>query len=200
MTSLTCYFDPGCPFTWITSRWLLEAADRAGVEVGWRAFPLSAVNADKDVPAEFLPYFVVSDRALRVVESLGAEGRRDDVRAFYTALGARRFVDGAEYDEALLVAAGEAAGIADVAARLDDGAADALVRASYEEIRALVGDDVGSPAVRLDGTDRALFGPVVSPAPKGDDADRLLTAFLTLLEVPGVYEVKRSRQGELDFS
>ena len=200
MTSLSFYFDPGCPFTWITSRWLVEAADRAGVDVAWRAFPLSMINADKDVPAEYRPYFEVSDRALRVVESLEAEGRRDDAAAFYAEVGTRRFVEGAEYDEALLMAAGAAAGIADVASRLADGSQDARLQSGYDEIRALVGDDVGSPAIRLDGTDHALFGPVVSPAPTGDDADRLLAAFLLLLEVPGVYEVKRSRQGDLDFS
>ena len=200
MTSLTFYFDPGCPFTWITSRWLVEAAGRAGVDITWKSFPLAIINADKDVPEEYRPFFEVSSRALRVVESLVAEGRNDDAGAFYTALGTSRFVDDAEYDDALLMAAGAAAGIADVASRLADESQDAALQAAYDEIHAIVGDDVGSPAIRLDGTDRAFFGPVVSPAPKGDDADRLLAAYLMLLEVPGLYEVKRSRQGELDFS
>jgi hypothetical protein len=109
-------------------------------------------------------------------------------------------VDAAEYDDELLLAAGSAAGVDDVAARMADGSQDARLQAGYDEIHAIVGDDVGSPAIRLDGTDRAFFGPVVSPAPKGDDADRLLAAYLMLLEVPGLYEVKRSRQGELDFT
>jgi 2-hydroxychromene-2-carboxylate isomerase len=200
MTSLTFYFDPGCPFTWITSRWLVEAAGRAGVDVTWRAFPLGIINADKDVPEEFRPLFEVSARALRVIESLVAEGRNDDAGAFFTELGTRRFVDAAEYDDELLLAAGAAAGVDDVAARMADGSQDARLQAGYDEIHAIVGDDVGSPAIRLDGTDRAFFGPVVSPAPKGDDADRLLAAYLMLLEVPGLYEVKRSRQGELDFT
>lgn len=200
MTSLTFYFDPGCPFTWITSRWLVEAADRAGTDITWRSFPLGIINADKEVPEEYRPFFEVSSRALRVVESLVAEGRNDDAGAFYTALGTSRFVDGAEYDDALLVAAGAAAGITDVESRLADESQDLRLQAGYDEIHAIVGDDVGSPAIRLDGTDRAFFGPVVSPAPKGDDADRLLAAYLMLLEVPGLYEVKRSRQGDLDFS
>ena len=200
MTSLTFYFDPGCPFTWITSRWLVEAAGRAGVGITWKSFPLAIINADKDVPEEYRPFFEVSCRALRVVESLVAEGRNDDAGAFYTALGTSRFVDDAEYDDALLVAAGAASGITDVESRLADGSQDAALQAGYDEIHAIVGDDVGSPAIRLDGTDRAFFGPVVSPAPKGEDADRLLAAYLTLLEVPGLYEVKRSRQGDLDFS
>jgi len=200
MTSLTFYFDPGCPFTWITSRWFLEATERAGIDITLRSFPLAIINADKDVPEEYRPFFEVSSRALRVVESLVAEGRNDDAGAFYTAVGTSRFVDGTEYDDALLVAAGTAAGITDVESRLADESMDARLQAGYDEIFAIVGGDVGSPAIRLDGTDRAFFGPVVSPAPKGDDADRLLAAYMMLLEVPGLYEVKRSRQGELDFS
>ena len=200
MTSLTFYFDPGCPFTWITSRWLVEAAGRAQVDVTWRAFPLGIINADKEVPEEYRPLFEVSNRALRVVESLVAEGRNADAGAFFTAIGTSRFVEGGEYDDALVVTAGTTAGITDVEFRMADESQDARLQASYDEIHAIVGDDVGSPAIRLDGTDRAFFGPVVSPAPKGDDADRLLAAYLMLLEVPGLFEVKRSRQGELDFS
>jgi 2-hydroxychromene-2-carboxylate isomerase len=200
MTSLTFYFDPGCPFTWITSRWFIEATDRAGIDITWRSFPLAIINADKEVPAEYRQFFEVSTRALRVVESLVAEGRNTDAGAFYTAVGTSRFVEGIDYDDALLVAAGTAAGITDVESRLSDESMDARLQSGYDEIFAIVGGDVGSPAIRLDGTDRAFFGPVVSPAPKGDDADRLLAAYLMLLEVPGLFEVKRSRQGELDFS
>lgn len=199
MTALTFYFDPNCPFTWITSRWFVEATDRAGVGVTWRAFPLSLVNAGSEIPEEYLGPLRASDRMLRVVESLAAEGRHEDAGRFYTEYGTRRWVEGAEADDTLALAAGAAAEVDDVAARLDDTAADERVRAAFDEARALVGDEVGTPVVRLDGTDRAMFGPVVSPAPRGDDADALLEAFLTLLQVPGVYEVKRTRSGDLDF-
>ena len=200
MTSLTFYFDPGCPFTWITSRWLVDAAPRAGVDLHWRAFALSLINEGRDVPEEFLPRFAASNRALRVVESLVAEGRGADAANFYTEYGTREFVQGEPTGDDLAMAAGAVAGIDDVAARLDDESADALVRAAFEEIRPLVGADVGSPAIRLDGTDRAIFGPVVSPAPKGDDADRLLEAVLAVLQLPMFFELKRTRVGDLDFS
>lgn len=200
MTSLTCYFDPNCPFTWITSRWLVDAAPRAGVDLHWRAFALSLINEGREVPEPYLSRFEASNRALRVVESLVAEGRTADAAAFYTEYGTRRFVLDQEPGDDLAVAAGTAAGVDDVVARLDDESADALVRASFDEIRPLVGADVGSPAIRLNGTDRAIFGPVVSPAPKGDDADRLLGAVLAVLQLPMFFELKRTRVGDLDFS
>lgn len=200
MTSLTFYFDPSCPFTWITSRWLVDAAPRAGVDLHWRAFALSLINEGRDVPEEYLPRFAASNRALRVVESLVAEGRTPDATNFYTEYGTREFVQGEPTGDALAMAAGAAAGIDDVAARLDDESADALVSAAFAEIRPLVGEDVGSPAIRLDGTDRAIFGPVVSPAPTGDDADRLLEAVLSVLQLPMFFELKRTRVGDLDFS
>jgi len=200
MTSLTFYFDPGCPFTWITSRWLVDAAPRAGVDLHWRAFALSLINEGREVPEEFLPRFAASNRALRVVESLVAEGRTPDAANFYTEYGTREFVQGEPTGDDLAMAAGDAAGIDDVAARLDDESADALVSSAFAEIRPLVGEDVGSPAIRLDGTDRAIFGPVVSPAPTGDDADRLLEAVLAVLQLPMFFELKRTRVGDLDFS
>ena len=200
MTSLTFYFDPGCPFTWITSRWLVDAAPRAGVDLHWRAFALSLINEGRDVPEEYLPRFAASNRALRVVESLVAEGHTPDAANFYTEYGTREFVQGEPTGDDLAMAAGAAAGIDDVAARLDDESADALVSAAFAEIRPLVGEDVGSPAIRLDGTDRAIFGPVVSPAPTGDDADRLLEAVLAVLQLPMFFELKRTRVGDLDFS
>ena len=200
MASLTFFFDPSCPFTWITSRWLVDAAPRAGVELRWRAFALSLINEGREVPEEYLPRFEASNRALRVVESLVAEDRTADAAAFYTEYGTREFVQGEPTGDALAVAAGTAAGIDDVAVRLDDESADAFVRAAFDEIRPLVGADVGSPAIRLDGTDRAIFGPVVSPAPKGDDADRLLESVLGVLQLPMFFELKRTRVGDLDFS
>lgn len=199
MTSLTFYFDPGCPWTWVTSRWLAEAAPRASVDVTWRSFSLLLINEGMEVPEEYRPLVEASRRALRVIESLAAEGRNDDVAAFYAAYGARRFVQAGTPDDDMLLAAAAEAGIDDALARADDEGNDALVQLAFDEIRPIVGTDVGSPAIRVDGTDRAMFGPIVNPAPKGADADRLLEGLLALLDVPGVYELKRSRSGAPDF-
>ena len=199
MTALTFYFDAGCPWTWLTSRWLVEATGRAGVPITWRTFSLGLINAGTEIPDEWIPLLEASTLAHRVVESLAEEGRHEDAGAFYTAYGRRRF----ELDEpleGLIAAAGADAGIDDAVDRAADTSHDALVQASFETARSVVGADVGSPVVRLDGTERAMFGPIVNPAPKGDDADRLLEALLVLLDVPGVYEVKRSRTGPPDFS
>ncbi|MFM7068297.1 MAG: disulfide bond formation protein DsbA [Actinomycetes bacterium] len=200
MTSLAFHFDPGCPYTWLVSRWLVDAAPRAGIDVTLRPYPLTLINGDNEVPAEFQPIIEVSYRASRVVQSLNDEGRGDAAHRLYTELGTRRWVGGADHTDALVVEAGHAAGVDDVADRMHDASVDASIRSGFDEVRAIVGPDVGSPVIRLNGTDQAFFGPIVNPAPRGDDADRLLTAMLALLEVPGLFEIKRSRSGDLDFS
>jgi len=200
VTSLTFYFDPACPYTWLTSRWLVDAIERSEITVTWRAFSLSLINAGREIPEEYVAVIKAGTRALRVIESLASEGRNDDVAAFYTAYGTRLFVEQAEASDELLLAAAAAAGIDDALERASDESNDELIKASFDEIRPLVGSDVGTPAIRLDGTDRALFGPIVSPSPRGNAGDQLLEAFVTLLQIPAFFEIKRSREGALDFS
>ncbi len=198
--TLTYFFDPTCPFTWMTSRWFVDAIDRAGIEPRWRAFSLTLINEGNEVPEEYQAGMRSSHRALRVIESLTAEGRHADAGDFYTEYGNRTFLQGAEPGDELIAAVGEAAGVPDALARADDEANEALVRAAFDEIRAVVGDDVGSPVIRKDATGIAMFGPIVTPAPKGDEGDRLLTGVLALLDVPDVYEMKRTRTADIDFS
>lgn len=200
MTSLSVYIDPGCPWTWITSRWLVDAAGRADVPLTWRSFSLVMLNEGREIPESLVPLVTASARAHRVIASLADEGRHAEVDAFYTAYGTRRFVLAETPDDDMVATSGAEVGIDDAVARAGDETLDALVRTSFDEIVALVGTDVGAPAIRLDGTDRALFGPIVNPAPTGEDADRLFGAFLTLLELPGFYELKRSRTGPPEFT
>jgi hypothetical protein len=197
--SLSFFFDPSCPWTWLTSRWFVEATARRGRPVRWRAFSLACITDGDDRDERTRVRLDHAQRALRVVESLTAEERHDAAGDFYTELGTRVHPGGEPLDRAACLAAGEAAGVDDVAARLDDESLDEVVRASFEEIRDVLGDDVGSPAVRLDATGAALFGPLVSPAPTGAEADRLLAATMTLLELPTFYELKRSRTGGPQF-
>jgi 2-hydroxychromene-2-carboxylate isomerase len=198
--TLTYFFDPTCPFTWMTSRWFVEAAGRAGIEPRWRAFSLTLINEGNEVPEEFQAGMRSSHRALRVIESLTAEGRHADAGAFYTEYGTRTFLEEEAPGDELIAAAGAAAGVPDALDRANNEANEALVRASFDEVRPLVGDDVGSPVIRKDTTGLAMFGPIVTPAPKGDAGDRLLTGVLALLDVPDVYEMKRTRTADIDFS
>ena len=198
--TLSFFFDPACPWTWITSRWFLGATNRRGSDVRWRAFSLSLINEGNDVPEQYRAPMLQSNRALRVVESLHAEGRHAEAGDFYTALGERAHVGGRTFDEQVLLDAGAEVGLDDVLDRADAAENEVLVRAAFDEIRPVVGDEVGSPVVRLDATGHALSGPIVNPAPSAADADRLLAATLTMLEVPTFFELKRSRTSGPDFS
>jgi len=198
--TLTFFFDPTCPWTWMTSRWFVDATSRSGHDVIWRAFSLTLINAGNEIPEEYQAGMRSSHRALRVIESLTAEGRHADAGNFYTEYGNRTFLQEQEPGDELLAAVGDAVGVPDALARAEDEANEALVQAAFEEIRGLVGEDVGSPSIRLESTGNAIFGPIVNPAPKGDDADATLRATLALLEVPQFFELKRSRTDGPDFS
>ena len=197
---ITFFFDPGCPWTWITSRWFVDAVSRSGHDVRWRAFSRTLINAGNDIPDEHRASMRSGHRALRVIESLTAEGRHGDAGAFYTEYDTRSFVEGEGPGDELLVAAGEAAGVPDAWERANDDINEALIQAAFDEIRPHVGDDVGSPSIRLESTGNAIFGPIVNPAPLGDVADAMLKATVALLEVPEFFELKRSRTAAPDFS
>lgn len=199
--AVTFFFDPSCPWTWLTSRWLLAAAERRNVTVHLRGFSLALINVGRDIGPGRTAQYREGTRVLRVIESLLDEGREDDAAGFYTEFGRRHFCEDEDFGDDLLAAAGTSAGVPDALVRADDEALDALVRKAYEEVQPLVGPDVGSPTIRLDSTGNAIFGPIVTPAPKGEAGARVLDAVLTLLETPTFYELKRTREpGGPDFS
>jgi 2-hydroxychromene-2-carboxylate isomerase len=194
-TPVDFFFDPGCPFTWATSRWITEVAGSGAAVVTWRLMSLGVLNEGKEIPEQYRAGMAQGARALRALAAAGETGGNDAVAALYTALGTRRFGGGAEYsDEVIAEAVAEAGLPASVAAAVDDEDRDKVVRASHEESQAAVGQESGSPIVRL-GT-VAWFGPVVAPAPTGGEALRLFDAVRTLATVPSFSELKTSR-GEL---
>ena len=197
---LSFYFDPACPWTWITSRWFVDVTSRRGINVHWRAFSLSLINAGEDVPAEYQEPMNQSHRALRVVESLYQDGHHETAGRFYTELGEAAFVRGEPWTKELVDTAAKAAGIDDIEVRADNADNDALVQGAVDEISPLVGDDVGSPSILDHESGRAIFGPVVNPAPTGDEADVIFDALMTLLPLPAFFEIKRTRTTGPDFS
>jgi 2-hydroxychromene-2-carboxylate isomerase len=194
-TPVDFFFDPGCPFTWATSRWITEVAGTGAAAVSWRLMSLGILNEDKDIPEEYRPFMAQGARALRALAAAGEHGGNDAVAALYTALGTHRHVNGDPYTDEVIAAAVAEAGLpASVAAAVDDEDRDKAVRAGHEESQAAVGQESGSPVVRLGEV--AWFGPVVAPAPTGDEALRLFEALRTLATVPSFSELKTSR-GEL---
>lgn len=190
------YFDPGCPWTWMTSRWAVEAAEARGVEIQWRTYSLKVKNADNpNLPEMYRERQEAQFGALRVIEAARAAHGNEAVGRLYTQLGAIIHHDG---DVAVggLAGAIAAAGLGpELLAAADDDRWDDGIVASTAQARSLVGEDVGVPILVFEGSTNTYFGPVVSPAPTGQDALDLWDALVALSRIPGVYEIKRSRSG-----
>jgi 2-hydroxychromene-2-carboxylate isomerase len=189
MTPIDFFFDPTCPYTWRTSRWIAGVAEAGEAAVTWRLISLAVLNEGKDLPEEFRPVLAQSARALR---ALAAVDDNDGRARLYTALGTRRHEKGLPFTDEEIAAAVEEAGLpASVAAAVDDASLDAAVRASHDEAQAAVGQETGSPVLRIG--ERAWFGPVVVPTPTGDEALRLFEAVRLLADVPAFSELKTRR-------
>ncbi|MFJ2768079.1 DsbA family protein [Streptomyces sp. NPDC087300] len=191
------WFDPVCPYTWLTSRWLREVERVRDIAVRWRVMSLAALNEDRDVDPEdpeglYGEYMKAHGRVCAAVrERHGNEALGRYFDALGAHLHARQDWSGMA---AALAEAGLPAGLVSVAMTAEY---DAAVRASHEAAVALVGDDVGTPVLRVEGAG-ALFGPVVSPAPRGEAAGRLWDGVVLMAGEPGFHEFRRP-YGELDF-
>lgn len=191
------FFDPVCPWTWATSRWLVDATSRTGDDVQWRNLSLAVVNADQDIPEQYRQGMEASARAHRVIAALREAGRNDLIGEFYTEWGRRVFHDGVTPTNELAAEVARAVGADDVAAAADDASRDAEVERSTEEGQELAGgSDVGSPVfvVEADGQRAGLFGPIVSPPPRGEEASALLEQVVASATTPWFFELKRGRQ------
>ncbi|MDQ6874195.1 MAG: DsbA family protein [Actinomycetota bacterium] len=189
------WFDPGCPYTWRTSRWLTDVAARRPVAVSWRLMSLAVLNAGKDVPEEHRPTLRQGTRTLRVLLAAEDAGGQDALCRLYTALGTRVHDRQETYDDELVRAAVAEVGLdPSVGDALGDESYDERVRAGHDEAQRRVGTEVGSPVISIAGG-TAYFGPVVVPVPAGEDALRLFDALQLLANVPAFSELKRARAG-----
>jgi 2-hydroxychromene-2-carboxylate isomerase len=192
--TVTFWFDPSCPFTWATSRWLRAAAAERGEQVEWRLMSLAVLNADKDVPQQYVEGMRLSTRASRVLARTAREHGNESVDALYTALGTRLHEQGGESISRDMVAAAVTdAGLpADLMAGYDDESLDADVESSHAEGQRRVGDEAGSPVIAF-GDGPGYFGPIVTEPPTGDDSANLYQAMTLLSTVPQFAELKRAR-------
>lgn len=203
--SFDFYFDPSCPWTWATSRWLVDAAGQTGAEIQWRSLSLGVVNADREIPEQYRSAMEAGTRAHRVIAALRAADRNDLVGAFYTEWGRRSFLDGTEPTADLAAAVAGAVGAGDWTDAADDESWDAEIERSTKEGQDLAGgSDVGSPVLAFAATATrprvGFFGPIVSPAPTGDDAVALLEHVQATAALPSFFELKRGRTDGPDFS
>jgi 2-hydroxychromene-2-carboxylate isomerase len=187
------WFDPTCPFTWRTSRWLRELEQAGAVRVEWKVMSLGILNEGRDVPEQYREGFVRGARFLRALVAAGEQGGPDAVGRLYDALGTRLHEEDEGLADDVLIRSVEEVGLdGAVADAAEDESLDAAVRASHDEAQRRVGTETGSPVTAYDGGP-AYFGPVVVPAPTGDDATALLDAMTAVSKVSAFSELKRGR-------
>jgi 2-hydroxychromene-2-carboxylate isomerase len=191
MPDVTFFFDPACPWTWRTSRWLTAVADARPLEVEWRPLSLLVVNDGPD--EQHGVELEASHRALRLVEHLNREGRGADIARFYGALGRLAHEEGFKFDDELVASAVRSADLGADGAALDDAALDAGVRESTETALAAAGPGVGSPVLTLPGARRGLHGPVLGSVPDKREALALWDAVEAMAPVEAFFEIKRGR-------
>jgi predicted DsbA family dithiol-disulfide isomerase len=193
------WFDPLCPFAWITSRWMLEVERVRDVQVHWHVMSLAYLNQDKDISDRYRAILEPAWGPVRVVVA-AAEKHGDDVLLpLYTSMGHRIHLEKQPIDREMISAAVAEVGLEpELVDAMDDPSYDEAVVRSHHEGMDQVGDDVGTPTIAFNGS--AFFGPVLSRIPRGEDAGRLWDAAVTLASYPEFFELKRTRTGELDFS
>ncbi len=212
MADLEFFFDPICPWAWITSRLTVEVAGQRDLSVEWRFISLRMVNEEKDYDREFPPGYVNAHgggrRMLRIAAAAREHGGNDAVAATYTAFGdqlhtARRALEIREGDYRLIEDALAATGLPPslVEAGEDEGY-DVVLHEETEAALARTGKDVGTPIITFSpGADDevSFFGPVIARIPRGEEALRIWDAFELLARTPGFAEIKRSARDRPAF-
>ncbi|GAA1014035.1 MULTISPECIES: DsbA family protein [Streptomyces] len=208
-TPVDFWFDPLCPWAWMTSRWVLEVEKLRDIEVRWHIMSLAVLNESRmdELPEEYREMLATQAwPPVRVVTAAWQKHGEQVLGPLYTALGTRFHNRGEGATREAIAAALEDTGLpADLIdyADQEDFEFDAELRASHKEGIEKVGQDVGTPIIAVPGPDGeqiAFFGPVVTPAPKGEQAARLWDGTLAVASIPGFYELKRTRTVGPDFS
>jgi len=192
------WVDPICPWAWITSRWLLEAADVRNFKVNFHVMSLSILNHGRDLSEKNVEVFAKAWGPVRVLIAAQERHGNEIIEPLYSAMGTRYHLRGEkELDQMITNALSDVGLEADLAEAASSTEFDKALRVSHREGMDPVGYDVGTPVIHVG--DVAFFGPVVTPAPKGEAAGKLFDGVMLVASTPGFYEIKRTRTDELNF-
>ena len=193
-TAVDFWFDPTCPFAWITSRAMLEVEKVRDVKVTWHVMSLAHLNEKRDISDEYRARLKDAWQPVRVCMAVEQEYGQEKLAELYTALGTLKHTQRREsWDRGLIEEALAEIGVpTSLADAMDDDAYDDPIRKSHQQGMDQVGDDVGTPTIAVDG--HAFFGPVLGRIPRGEDAGRIWDASVTLSSYPYFAELKRTRE------
>ncbi|MEV6328588.1 DsbA family protein [Streptomyces sp. NPDC051909] len=205
-TTAEFFFDPLCPWAWMTSRWMLEVEKVRPVDVRWKVMSLAVLNENRldELPEQYREMLETQAWGpVRVVIAAQQLHGDEVVGKLYTALGTRFHNNGEGPTREAVVGALTDVGLpAELADYMDKDTYDTELRASHQEGIDKVGQDVGTPVISVpgpDGDEVSFFGPVVTPTPRGEAAARLWDGTLLVAATPGFFEIKRTRTANPSF-
>jgi len=186
------WFDPICPWAWMTSRWLMQVERVREVDITWSVMSLAVLNEGRDLPDQYREMMDKAWGPVRVIIAAAREHGDKVVKPLYDAMGTRIHLGGEKDFAKVIAPALEEVGLpAELERFATSTEVDEELRASHQRGISLVGDEVGTPVIAVEGV--AFFGPVVSPAPKGEAAGRLWDGCVLVAGTPGFFELKRTR-------